>query len=157
MRLLPAVIAVVISAIPLSTFSQSTESGRALCYEIEKTINALVDYTQTSCIPTRGKAPGSYSFILLSSQPVFSVEASKKGWVIVAVGASGDVLNRNASVAVEELWLSDAAQTKSRTAYVVPASVAKTRQRRAKANQITLDGLYAEITKNLSRRSVPRK
>src|SRR5262245_29497614 len=56
--------------------AQSTEQGQSVCYEVEKYINALVDYTQTSCIPARGKA-GASSFTILSSAPVFSVEASK--------------------------------------------------------------------------------
>jgi len=157
MRILIAIIVLSVVTTPLSALSQSTEKGQALCYQIEKTVNALVDYTQTSCIPSAGKNPGTHSFILLSSKPVFSIEASKKAWILVAVAATGDALNKNASVRAEELWLSDATQMKSRTAYVMPAPLAKSLQRRVKGEQITLDGMYSEIIRNLSQRSIPKR
>jgi hypothetical protein len=97
-RALIQVIVLAVSTTPSLAQSQSAERGQALCYQIEKMVNALVDYTQTSCLPTPGKGQGSQSFILLSSQPVFSVEASKKAWVLVAVAATGDALNKSASV-----------------------------------------------------------
>lgn len=137
--------------------SQSAERGQAMCYQIEKTVNALVDYTQTSCLPTGGRQQGTYSFVVLSSQPVFSVEPSKKAWLLVAVAAVGDVLNKNASVKAEELWLSDAILMKNRVAYLMPAGVAKSLQRRIKADQITLDTMYSEICKNLAQRTITKK
>jgi len=91
----------------LSVAAQSGEKGQSICYEVQNVVNALVDYTQTSCLPSRGKA-GALSFIVLSSQPVFSVEASKKAWLLVVVGAIGKSLNERPSVKADELWLSDA-------------------------------------------------
>ena len=140
-----------------TTVAQPAEKGQALCYQIEKIVNALVDYTQTACVPSAGKSPGAFTFILISSKPVFASEASKKAWVLVAVAASGDALNKNASVKAEELWLSDANEMKSRTAYVMPAALAKSLQRRIKADQITLDTMYSEVSKNLSQRNIPKR
>ena len=155
-QLIQAMIFAVLTT-PMAAFSQSTETGQALCYQIEKMINALVDYTKTSCLPTAGKDKESHSFILLSSQPVFSGAASKKGWVLVAVAATSDALNKNASVKAEELWLSDANQMKSRTAYVIPAALAKSLQRKIKADQISLDTMYSEISKSMSQKSISKR
>ena len=140
-----------------TAFSQSAEKGQSVCFQIGNMVNALVEYTQTSCVPTLSKTPGAYSFILMSSKPIFAVEASKKARLLVAVAASGDALNRNPSVRADELWLSDANEMKSRIAYVLPAALAKSLQLRAKANQITLDGMYSEISRNLVRREIPKR
>lgn len=139
------------------TFAQSAEKGEALCYQIQNSVNALADFTQTSCLPSAGSTPGSYSFIVLSSNPVFSVEASKKAWLIVAIAAAGDSLNKQSSVKADELWLSDAALMKNRTAHVFPASLAKSLQRRVKNGQLDLEGMYSEIKRNLVQKTVQKK
>jgi len=145
------------AALPTLASAQSSEKVQAMCYQIETTANALVDYTRTSCLPSGGNTPGTYSFILLSSQPVFSVEASKKAWLLGAVAAVGDVLNRNPLVKAEELWLSDSNQMKNRAAYVMPADKARSLQRLVKSDRINLDTMYAEISKSLKRRQIPKK
>ncbi len=75
----------------LSVTAQSVEKGQSICYEVQNYVNTLVDYTQTSCFPCSGKA-GALSFIVLSSQSVFSVKESKKAWLLV-VGSFGKTLN----------------------------------------------------------------
>ena len=152
-----ATLMLAVLAVPHWAVGQGTEKGQAICYQIEKTVNALVDYTQTSCIPTRGMAANSQSFIVLSSQPVFSVETSKKAWILVAVAATGDALNKSGSVKADELWLSDANQMKARTAYVMPVSLARNLHRQVKAEQISLDEMYGQIIRNLSQRNIPKK
>jgi hypothetical protein len=137
----------------LSAAAQSVEKGQSICYEVQNAVNGLVDYTQTSCLPSGGKA-GALSFIVISSQPVFSVEASKKGWVLVAVASIGKTLNEQPSVKADELWLSDANQMKSRVAYVLPASIAKSLQRQVYNGQLDLEGMYAAIKKNLVRKTI---
>lgn len=139
----------------LSASAQSVEKGQAICYEVQNAVNGLVDYTETKCLPTEGKA-GALSFIVISSQPVFSVEASKKGWVLVAVASIGKSLNEQPSVKVDELWLSDVNQMKGRVAHVIPVSLAKALQRQVYNGQIDLDGMYSAITKNLVRKTVPK-
>ena len=140
----------------LSAVGQTAERGQAFCYQIEKLVNGLVDYTQTSCFPAASSGK-SYSFVLVSSQPVFSVEESKKGWLLVAVAAVGDTFNKNPSVKAGELWLSDAARMKDRNAYVMNASVAASLQRRVKADQIDLEGMYSEIVRNLKLKTIPKR
>ncbi len=140
---------------PALALSQAQESDRALCAQIESLVDAVCDCTRTACRPTPGGNRGMRSFVVLSSQPVFSGEDSKREWVLVAVAAVGYALNGNATVQDDEVWLSDTEQMRERVAYVVSAEVAKSLQRRVKANQITLDEMYAEILRHMTRRPMP--
>lgn len=130
------------------------DKGKAFCYELEKNINYLVDYTRTACIPTRG-AGSQHSFILISEQPVFSVEVSKQGWVLGIVDVAGSLMNQDSSLKVDQLVLSDVNQMKKRVAYAMPATLAKSLQRRAKADQLTFEQLLTESMAGLKRQSVP--
>jgi hypothetical protein len=140
----------------LSAAAQSVKKGQSICYEVQNAVNALVDYTQTSCLPGGGKA-GALSFIVVSSKPVFSVEASKKGWLLVAVASVGKTLNEQPLVRIDGLWLSDSNLMKSRVAYCFPASLARSLQRRVYNGQIDLEGMYAAIKKNLVQKTIPKK
>jgi hypothetical protein len=128
----------------------------ALCYQIERNVNVMIDFTNTSCIPAGGKG-GALSFILNSSRPVFSVEKAKMGWLLAAIAATGAVLNDNKSAPVDEILMSDIALMKQRIWYRISADTAKSLQRRVKADQIDLETMYAEISKSMSRVDVPLK
>lgn len=132
--------------------SQNLDAGQAICYEVERAINALADFTSTTCIPAAGKKPGTLGFILISTKPVFSTEASKKAWLLVVTGAVGKSLNDRPTIAADELLVSDFANTKRYTAYALPAAVARSAQRRVRNDQLSLDGMYSEIQRNLTRR-----
>jgi len=134
-----------------SGFAESFEKAEAVCFEAQRNVNALADFTHTSCLPSLGRK-NSRSFILLSDQPVFSTEASKKSWLLVSVAAVGDALNKRPSFKADELWLSDAVRTKEHLAFVIPAEVAKSLQQRIKRDDITLETMYREILSSLSRR-----
>ena len=110
--------------------------------------NAIVDYTQTRCFPTGGKA-GAFSFIVVSSAPVFSVEASKKAWQLVVVAAVGKLLNDRPTYKMDELIVSDTNLMKDRVGYALPASLAKSLQSRMFNGRTNLDAAYAEIQKSL--------
>lgn len=135
--------------------AQSVENGQSICYEVQNTVNALADYTQTSCLPSSGK-DNAFSFIVVSSQPIFSAEASKKGWLLVVVASVGKILNEQSSVQADELWLSDANLMKSRVAYVFSTSMAKFLQQQVYNGQIDLEGMYAAIKKNLVQRIISK-
>lgn len=149
-------VAVLVVLWSFSVAAQSVETGQSICYEVQNAVNALVDYTQTSCLPSGGKA-GALSFIVLSSQPVFSVEASKKAWLLVVVASIGKSLNEQPSVKTDELWLSDANLIKNRVAYVLPTSLAKSLQRQVYNGQIDLEGMFVAIKKNLVQKTIPKK
>lgn len=139
----------------ISANAQSIEKGQSVCYEVQNAVNGLVDFTETKCLPSGGEA-GALSFIVISSEPVFSIEASRKAWILVAIASIGKTLNDQPSLKVDELWLSDVNQMKDRVAYVMPVSLAKSLQRKIYNGQIDLDGMYAEIKKNLVRKTVSR-
>jgi hypothetical protein len=141
---------------PIAAVAQSVEKGQSICYEVQNAVNALVDYTETSCLPGGGKA-GALSFIVVSSQPVFSAEASKKAWLMVVVASVGKTLSERPSLKVDELWLSDSNLMKNRVAYSFPAALAKSLQRKVSSGQIDLERFYAAITRNLAQRTIPRK
>ena len=142
--------------VPLTDHAQSMEKGQAICFQIERFINTLVDYTHTSCVPMFGTEKRAFSFALISTKPVLSVEAAKKGWIISAVGSAGEILNRNPSLKVDQLFLSDVERMKSRVAYMVSANVVKSLQRRIKADQIGIEAMYSEVSKNMTRQVAPK-
>jgi hypothetical protein len=76
-----------------------------LCYKIQNFINALATYTDTLCIPALGQQ--GVTFLLLSKEPILSVEASKKAWLVVTVGAVGKVMNMHHTVKASEVYVSD--------------------------------------------------
>jgi hypothetical protein len=130
----------------------------AICVEIEGPIDALADFTDTKCLPAGVAAPGGANFFLLSEKPVFSVEASKKAWILTCMGAVGFVLNdKRPTFKADEVVLSDVERMKSRTGYMVKATVLKSLQRRVKNDELDLDAAYAELLKNLRQVNVPAR
>ena len=152
-----AIISILFAVARHPVLAQAADVGQSICYEVEKSVNALAAPTTTSCVPSKGPTAGSISFLVICNQPVFSTEGAKKAWLLVAVGAVGKSLNDRPAVKADELWLSDLNQTKAKTAYVMPVSVAKNLQRKAQLDQIaSLDALYAEIQRALVKREVKR-
>jgi hypothetical protein len=135
---------------PVPVRAQSAHQVESMCHRIEKVLNTLVAYTHTSCLPTKGKVPGTYSFIVLSSKPVFSDQALDEAWVLMAVETVGFALNKNSAVKGDELWLSDADNMRNRIAYVMSLRIAKSLRRRSESNQITPTEEYSEIQKDLT-------
>ena len=132
-------------------------TGKGLAYDIEKTINALVDYTHTACIPTAGEQPDTYSFIILSERSIFGVEAAKKGWIMTIAGAVGKTLNDNPKFKAEEVYFSDSSLMRARRAFVVDASLLQSFQKRVKGDQMTLEQMYAEITRAMTEKKIPKR
>lgn len=98
-----------------------TDRAIATCVEIEGLIDSLVDYTDTECFPAAATSTGA-SFIILSQQPVFSVDASKKGWLLASMGAVGFVLNeKRPSFDADDVIFSDVPRLKERTGYAIKA------------------------------------
>ena len=128
-----------------------------MCHEIERTIDTLTAYTHTSCSPSKGRLPGTYSLIIISSGPVFSGQSSEKGWLLVAVAAAGYALNKNGAVKGGELWFSDPDNMKSHIAYEMSLKAAKSLQRRVKSHRITPEVMYSEIKKDLTRKQIPKR
>jgi hypothetical protein len=139
----------------ISTSAELLDEGAAVCYQVEHYVDALVGYTRTSCIPSKAEKPGVVSFIVISSQPIFAVEAAKKGWLAALVGAVGKILNDRPSLKVDELWVSDSGLMKKRSAYVVSAPFVKALQRKVFTGELSLEEGYASLTKRLTLRAIP--
>jgi hypothetical protein len=88
-----------------------------LCEDMAVKVNALVDYTSTKCIPNL--SPKGTNFIFLSEQPVFSVEPSKKAWVIVVVLSVGRTLNDKPSYRADKILVADASMVPQKHFYVL--------------------------------------
>jgi hypothetical protein len=133
--------------------AQPIEKGQSICYEIQNYVNALVDYTRTSCVPAAGE--GALSFIVISSEPVFSVEASKKAWLLVVVAAVGKLMNDQPAVKIDKLFVSDANLMKGRVAYSFPATLTRSLQSKVFNGEMQVETMYAQIGKNLVRKDIP--
>jgi hypothetical protein len=140
----------------VSVAAQSLDKGQAICYEAQNMVNGLVDYTNTTCIPSL-TSTGALSFIFLSSQPVFSSESSKKAWLLVVVASVGKIFNEQSSLKAGDLVVSDANQMKNRVAYTITVSTAKSLQRQVYSGQLGLEGMYTAISKSLVRKDIPKK
>lgn len=126
------------------------------CRTVESSINILADFTNTKCLPTAGSAKGRNSFILLSEKPVFSNEQSKKAWLIVACAAVGSELNKKTAVRAEELWFSDVARTKERTAFSVSAATCKSLQSKVYDGALNIEQMYSTLSAQLVRKDVKK-
>lgn len=141
---------------PTASITSTSPAATALCAGIEKNINLIADITRTMCIPAKGQQPGTISFTIISEKPVFNT-SFKKGWLLTVVGAVGGALNDNPSVKAEELWLSDISLTKEGKAYVIDATTAKSLQQQIHSDKITLEQMYAAITRGLTLRTVKKQ
>ncbi len=119
------------------------------CRRVERSTNALADFTTTKCLPTAGTKKGSNSFLIISEKPVFSNEKSKKAWLMVACAAAGSELNKSSIVRADELWFSDVARTKERVAFAAPAATCKTLQAKASGGSIGLEQFYSTLSAQL--------
>jgi hypothetical protein len=102
-----------------------------LCYKIQNFLNALATYTDTLCIPALGQQ--GVTFLLLSKGPILSVEASKKAWLVVTVGAVGKVMNMHHTVKASDMKL-----MKNRQGFKYPVDLAKRLQRQAAEEPLQL-------------------
>jgi hypothetical protein len=129
--------------------------AEGLCAEVTQYIGILVDYTDTKCLPAATSNAGQTDLILISSQPVFSVEASKKGWLIVVAGSVGKVMGEHAQMALEEIWVSDTRLMAKRRAFKFSAALAQKLQRETKGGEISLEQLYHQLNGALVSVDIP--
>jgi hypothetical protein len=140
-----------VAFIALSPVAQPILDEQAICTEIQGYVNLLVDYTKTACSPAGG-SEGAFSFVVLSSEPIFSVEATRKPWLLAVVLSIGKAMNDQPDTKPGELYLADA---KARVAYFLPINIAKSLQNAVGTGQMKLGAMYKEIQKNLGRKELP--
>ena len=109
-----------------------------LCEEMGHQVDVLVHYTAAKCIPAL-MSTGT-DFIFISEKPVFSVEASKKAWMLVVVLAVGKTLNSEKPFSMRTKYFSETCSMAKETTYVtIPASLAKSLQRKVYSGEMSLD------------------
>jgi hypothetical protein len=137
-----------------ATNAAAADPVDTFCRSVESSINALADFTRTRCLPTAGSSKERNSFIILSDKPVFSNEKSKKAWLLVACAAAGRELNKSGAIQADELWFSDVARTKERTAYAARAAACKSLQAKVHSGSISIDQMYGTLSAELVRKDV---
>jgi len=153
-----AVLSLVLAPMLVNAKDPTAKGDKAVaaCADIERMIDGLIDYTDSMCLPAAVAAPAGASFIIISEQPVFTVEASKKAWLLASMGAVGFVLNeKRPSFKADEVIFSDLQRSKERTAYGIKASVLKSLQRRVKSGKLDLNAAYTEMLGAMRRVSIP--
>ena len=116
-----------------------------LCSQMERLVNALVDYASTECLPNISDKE-SASFIFIVDKPIFSVEASKKAWILVVVAAVGKTLNDESSYSADKILFADLSMAKEKNYYTVSAGLAKSLQRKVNNGEINLATMWSEVT-----------
>jgi hypothetical protein len=117
-----------------------------LCYEIERNINAQVDFTTTRCLPGPSLQKGS--IILISKEPILSLRKSKKTrqyWLINVVRAVGMAMWDNPKIKIGDVYTTDTNLMEKHKALCFSGELAKVLQRKSFNGEINLDQLYLEL------------
>ena len=117
--------AALLALIPYLVAGKPVVSQQAICDEVQSYVNMFVDYTKTTCAPT-GTSNNTFTFLVLSSEPIFSIRDEKKAWLIAVVLSLGNAMNGAPDVKTGELYVADA-DLKTNIAYVLPIVVANAR------------------------------
>jgi hypothetical protein len=144
--------------LPIVGFSaDETLQAMGVCHQIESNINALVDYTTTKCFPGSGEKRSAIGLILIADKPIFSVEPSKKAWLLVAIAAVGKFMNDHPNIEIEKIFLSDANLMKTRKGFSFRAIFAKVLQKKVYDDQFDLEEMYRQINLELKELNIPSK
>jgi hypothetical protein len=133
---------------------QLVVNRQAICDEVQGYVNMLVDYTKTTCIPA-GASANEFTFLVLSSEPIFSIKDSKKPWLVAVVLSIGKAMNDQPDIKAGELYVADA-NLKTNVGYFLPIDLAKSLQKEVSAGQMKLEAMYEEIKKHLVRKELPK-
>jgi hypothetical protein len=129
-------------------------SQQAICDAVQSYVNMLVDYTRTACVPT-DTSSDTFTFLVRSSKPIFSVKDKKKAWLIAVVLSLGNAMNSQPDAKAGDLYVADA-DMEINVAYVLPIDLAKSLQKEVSAGQPKLGAMYEKIEKSLVRKELPK-
>ena len=137
-----------------SALAETIENGKSICEDAERLIHDVgeISGAQTFCMPTLGR-DNALSFVILTSEPVFSSESLERIWLIAVVDSLGRALNDRPTVDVDQLTVSDAKSISTGITYTLPVALTRSLQWRNVTNQIDLDKMYDEIEQSLRTRS----
>jgi hypothetical protein len=127
--------------------ADNSEKAKAMCYDIENYINALVEFTITKCLPIGGAENVPVSVILVSEKHVLENDLQKKGWLLTSVGAVGLIFNRN-NMEGDQIGFMEF-KPENKNGLLFPITKAKKLQADIKSDKITLEEMWAGITGGL--------
>lgn len=148
-KLLSIKLAVTLAIIGLGIIAHAEDDNlkaERLCYEIERDINAQVDFTTTRCLPGPSLQKGS--IILISKEPILSLRKSKKTrqyWLITVVKTVGMAMWDNPKIKIGDVYTTDTNLMEKHKALCFSGELAKVLQRKAFNGEINLDQLYLEL------------
>jgi hypothetical protein len=140
--------------IPFVMAGQLVVSQQAICDGVQGYANMLVDYTKTTCVPVDSSSD-TFTFLVLSSEPILSIKDQAKAWLIAVVLSLGNAMNGHTEVKAGELYVADANMT-TNGAYSLPIDLAKSLQKEVVAGRLNLGAMYEKIQKNLVRTELPK-
>ncbi len=118
------------------------EPGRGLCQDITATVNAVADFTETLCLPSRDL--DGMSLVLISSQPVFAIEAAKRAWLITSIGTVASIL-QDTGARTHLLILTDAEASQAGRVFSIASPVALDLSRQAREGRLSPGQFYDGI------------
>ena len=133
---------------------QLAASRQAICDGVQGYANMLVDYTKTACVPTDSSGD-TFTFLVLSSEPILAVKDPAKAWLIAVVLSLGNAMNGHPEAKAGELYVADA-NMETNGAYSLSIDLAKSLQKEVAAGRLELGAMYDEIQKNLVRTKLPK-
>ena len=139
---------------PFLVAGQLVISRQSVCDAVQSYVNMFVDYTKTTCAPTNASSD-TFTFLVLSSEPIFSIKDEKKAWLIAVVLSLGNAMNGAPDVKTGELYVADA-DLKTNIAYVLPIVVAKALQNDVATGKLQLGAMYEKIEMSLVRKELPK-
>jgi len=83
-------------------------------------------------VHSSGREQRYIRFLVLSSEPIFSFQDSKKAWLIAVVLSLGNAMNGQTDVKTGELYVADA-DVKTNVAYALPVDLAKSLQKKTRS------------------------
>jgi hypothetical protein len=126
-----------------------------LCFEIERSLQALVPYTVTRCMPSQDA--NGLSFMVSSVKPIFAIHGAKKAWLTGIVSVMGKALNDHQGLVVDHIWVSDGRLLAKQQAFTFRGTVAKELQRKVQSEEISLEALYRAVSGALHPYPLPEK
>lgn len=134
----PVILAILTLGVPSASNAASNNDALValgLCKDMEQQVDAIVDYTQTKCIPAL--SDHGNNFIFVSSKPVFSVEAAEKAWILIVTSAYGHEFNKMSDYRVGNVYLADTTMVPALRYYVLSGELAKKLQKEMYEGQVT--------------------
>ena len=155
-RFILIIVLAIIGFIDSDVYSDDEDlRARGACHMIEYYVNSLVNYTNTKCLAGAGEQKGTIGLILISEKPIFTMEAEKKCWLIVVVGAIGRTMADNPNLKIDTIVVCDTNMLAKGKAFSFPGILAKNLQQKLYNDEINLEQLYKQLIISLKEYSIP--